>query len=345
MNQINTYARIPAQKILSRRIAMFCFPDAQVIDVTGPLSVFATASQILAADGVAPDLYTTTLLAADMAPVATSCGISIVPDQAFEAADLATIDTLLIAGGTGVQQILGDRRLIDWIADAAGRVRRIASVCTGAFLLAEAGVLDGRRATTHWRHCAQLAQRYPAINVEPDAIHVRDGRIYSSAGVTAGMDLALALVEEDYDRALALEVARDKVMYLKRPGGQSQFSATLAAQSIEDSPFGALQRWILDNLGAELSVPALADRAAMSPRNFARQFTQHTGQTPAKFVETARLDFCRRRLEESPARLESIAHDAGFGNAERLRKSFQRQFRISPQDYRRRFRAPALQQS
>ncbi|MEX2618292.1 MAG: GlxA family transcriptional regulator [Alphaproteobacteria bacterium] len=342
MNQIDTRLPIPAQKIKSRRIAMFCFPDAQIIDVTGPLSVFATASQILAADGMAPDLYATTLLAADLTPVTTSCGIKIIPDQTIETADLARIDTLLIAGGTGVQQILGDRRLIDWIARAAGRVRRIASVCTGAFLLAEAGVLNGRRATTHWRHCAQLAHRYPAISVEPDAIHVRDRHVYSSAGVTAGMDLALALVEEDYDRALALAIARDKVMYLKRPGGQSQFSATLAAQSGEDSPFGALQRWILENLGAELSVPVLADRAAMSPRNFARLFTRHTGQTPARFVETARLDFCRRRLEESSARLESIAHDAGFGNAERLRKSFQRHFRISPLDYRRRFRAPAL---
>lgn len=342
MNQIDTRPSFPAQKIVARRIAMFCFPDAQVIDVTGPLSVFATASQMLSADGLAPDLYSTTLLAADTAPVATSCGIRVIPDQTFEAADLAAIDTLLIAGGTGVQQVLGDRRLIDWIALAAGRVRRIASVCTGAFLLAEAGVLNGRRATTHWRYCAQLAHRYPAIEVEPDAIHVRDGSIYSSAGVTAGMDLTLALVEEDYDRHLALAIARDKVMYLKRPGGQSQFSATLAAQSGEDSRFGALQRWILDNPGAELSVPVLAERAAMSPRNFARLFTRHTGQTPARFVETARLDFCRRRLEESNARLESIAHDAGFGNSERLRKSFQRHFRISPLDYRRRFRTQAL---
>ncbi len=283
------------------------------------------------------------LLAAKMAPVTTSCGIKIVPDQTFEEANLADVDTLLIAGGHGAHQALGDRELIKWIARAAGSVRRIASVCTGAFLLAEAGVLDGRRATTHWRYCAQLAHRYPAIDVEPDAIHVRDDHIYSSAGVTAGMDLALALVEEDYGRALALEIARDKVMYLKRPGGQSQFSATLAAQSGEDSPFSALQQWIFDNLSSELSVAALADRAAMSPRNFARLFTQHTGQTPAKFVETARLDFCRRRLEESTARLEAIAHDSGFGNAERLRKSFQRHFRISPQDYRRRFRAPALQ--
>jgi transcriptional regulator GlxA family with amidase domain len=343
MNQIDTYRHVPARPIEPRGIAMFCFPDAQVIDVTGPLSVFATAAEYLSPGPDYPAAYSTLLLAADTAPIRTSCGIQVVPDGRYDDCDLSGIDTLIVAGGQGVHRCLGDAALIRWLARAEASVRRIASVCTGAFLLAEAGVLDGRRATTHWRYCARLAQAYPAIRVEPDAIHVKDSHVYSSAGVTAGMDLALALVEEDYDRNLSLAVARDKVMFLKRPGGQSQFSATLAAQIDGDGPIGALQRWILDNLAAELSVPALADRAAMSPRNFARLFAKQTGQTPAKFVETARLDFCRRRLEESAVPMEIIAHDAGFGSSERLRKSFQRQFRISPQDYRRRFRAPAAQ--
>ena len=255
--------------------------------------------------------------------------------------NLDEIDTLIVAGGYGVREALANRALIDWLKGAATQVRRTASVCTGAYLLAEAGVLDGKRATTHWRHCQAFADAYPKIEVEPDAIHVRDGNIYSSAGVTAGMDLALALVEADYDRTLALEAARNMVMFLKRPGGQSQFSAALAAQDEEEGPLGKLQLWILDNLDADLSVPTLADRVAMSPRNFARVFARRTGTTPAKFVEAARLESSRRRLEDTNAPVDGIAQDCGFGNAERLRKAFQRRFRITPQDYRRRFRVSA----
>lgn len=343
MNQIDTCRHAPPQRIVPRNIAMFCFPEAQVIDVTGPISVFATASEFLAAGTAFPAAYSTSLLAADARPVKTSSGIRLLPDQHYADCDLSSIDTLIVAGGAGVGSLLRDTALTRWLMEASRRTRRIASVCTGAFLLAEAGILDNRRAATHWRYSTRLARAYPSIDVDMDAIHVKDGHVYSSAGVTAGMDLALALVEEDYDRNLALAVARDKVMFLKRPGGQSQFSATLAAQIGDEGPFGALQRWILENLTEDLSVSSLADRAAMSPRNFARVFTQQTGQTPAKFVESIRLDFCRGRLEESPQPLETLARDAGFGSAERLRKSFQRQFRISPQDYRRRFRAPVSQ--
>lgn len=323
--------------VTPRRVALLCFDDAQGIDVTGPLSVFSTAADMLDAEG--PRAYDTLVLAAD--PVAISCGLKVVPDAPYGTADLSAIDTLIVAGGYGVQQAAADRDLIAWLRGAQGKVRRIASVCTGAYLLAEAGLLDGRRATTHWRHCDAFAAAYPAIAVEPDAIHVKDGNVYSSAGVTAGMDLALALVESDYDRALALEVARNMVMFLKRPGGQSQFSAALAAQDGEDSPFGRLQHWILDNLDADLSVPSLADRVAMSPRNFARLFARRTGTTPAKFVESARLESSRRRLEDTALPIEGIAHACGFGNAERLRKAFQRRFRITPQDYRKRFRVAA----
>lgn len=324
---------------VARNIAMLCFDNAQGIDVTGPLSVFSTAADLL--EPAPRRAYTQTVLAPTTAAIPISCGLRILPDARFDAADLNAVDTLIVAGGYGVQEALRNDSLIAWLRDAAGQVRRIASVCTGAYLLAEAGLLDGKRATTHWRYCDSFAQSYPAVEVEPDAIHVQDGNVYSSAGVTAGMDLALALVEADYDRALALEAARNMVMFLKRPGGQSQFSAALAAQDAEEGPFGRLQAWILDNLDADLSVPTLADRVAMSPRNFARVFARRTGTTPAKYVEAARLESSRRRLEDTTAPIDGIALDCGFGSAERLRKAFQRRFRITPQDYRRRFRVSA----
>lgn len=329
---------VPNATVRNRQVAMLFYENAQVIDVTGPLSVFSTAADMLTpAKGEKP-AYTTMLIATGTGAIPTSCGIRVSPDRRLSDTDPAEIDTLLVAGGRGIGKAMADKALVDWLRTAAPRVRRIASVCTGAYLLAEAGLLDGKRATTHWRYCAALGRDYPAVDVEPDAIHIRDGKVYSSAGVTAGMDLALALVEEDYDRTLALAVARDKVMFLKRPGGQSQFSTVLAAQSAGDETFGRLQDWILDHLDDDLTVPALAERAAMSPRNFARLFAQRTGMTPAKFVEAARLESCRQRLEDTAAPLDGIARECGFGNAERLRKAFQRRFRISPRDYRRRFR-------
>ena len=201
-----------------------------------------------------------------------------------------TIDTLLIAGGIGVAGALRDRALIEWIRGRAGLVRRLCSVCSGAFLLAEAGLLDGLRATTHWRQCERLAADYPAVSVETDPIFVRAGKIYTSAGVTAGIDLALALIEEDHGREVALAVARELVMFLRRPGGQSQFSVQLSAQQADREPIRDLQRWIGDNLGADLSVETLARRAAMSPRNFARVFTREVGATPGEFVENLRVE-------------------------------------------------------
>jgi len=324
-----------------RRIAMLFFPDTQIIDVTGPLSVFSTAADELASPGGGQTAYSLMLLASQLAPIATSCGVRIMPDRKFSDTVPEEIDTLIVPGGFGVRKAVSDKALIGWIRHAAGKVRRVASVCTGAYLLAEAGLLNGKRATTHWRYCDAFARAYPDIEVEPDAIHVKDGNIYSSAGVTAGMDLALALVEEDYDRTLALAVARDKVMFLKRPGGQSQFSTALSAQIGDDNAFDRLKRWIYEHLDDNLTVPALAEQVAMSPRNFARVFLQRTGVTPAKFVEAARLESCRLRLEDSAAPIEGIARDCGFGSAERLRKAFQRKFRTSPRDYRRRFRVSA----
>jgi transcriptional regulator GlxA family with amidase domain len=248
------------------------------------------------------------------------------------------LDTLVVAGGTGTARALEDRALVGLVKRAAGRARRVASVCTGAFLLAEAGLLDGRRATTHWSACARLAARYPQLEVDPDPIFVRDGRIWTSAGVTAGMDLALALVEEDHGRDVALAVARELVLFLKRPGGQAQFSAQLRAQLAERTALRDLQAWIADHPGAELSVEALARRVAMSPRHFARVFKQETGATPARAVLAARVEAARRRLEDGDDGLAGVAAACGFASAEVMRRAFLRTLGVGPSHYRTRFR-------
>ncbi len=266
--------------------------------------------------------------------------MSFVPDARLEECE-GPIDTLIVAGGTGTRRAEEDDALVEWIADAAKRSRRVASVCTGAFLLARAGLLDGRRATTHWASCADLATRYPAVTVEPDPIFVRDGNVVTSAGVTAGMDLALALVEEDLGREVALEAARWLVVFLQRPGGQAQFSAQLAAQTADRAPLRELQAWIPDHLDEDLTVPALARRSNMSDRNFARAFRRETGMTPAAYVETARVERARIALETGDLPVEAIAGQAGFGTVETMRRAFRRRVGVSPIDYRDRFRRQA----
>jgi len=310
--------------------------EAQILDVTGPLEVFSSANRRLDALGSDARRYDVRLLSRDGGPITTTSGIELASHGALR--DLrGAIDTLLVPGGLGTREALADRALVGWIRRAAPRSRRVASVCTGAFLLAEAGLLDGRRATTHWDSCAQLASRYPAVRVDPDPIFVKDGKLYTSAGVTAGMDLALALVEEDHGRELALTLARWLVVFLKRPGGPSQFSAQLRTQLAEREPLRELQAWILSSLDDDLSVPALAKRSGMSPRNFARVFTREVGATPARFVETARVEAARRRLEDTSDGVEEVAAEVGFGSAEAMRRAFLRQVRVSPADYRSRF--------
>jgi transcriptional regulator GlxA family with amidase domain len=325
----------------TRRMVLATFPGAQILDVTGPLEVFSTANRELQERRPAARVpYSVEVVARRRGPVATSSGVEIVARRELGQVR-GPLDTLLVAGGEGTEDAVRDDLLIDWIRRTERRARRLASVCSGAFLLAHAGLLDGRRATTHWRSCELLARLHPKIRVEADPIFVRDGRVYTSAGVCAGMDLALALVEEDLGRELALAVAQRLVVFLKRPGGQSQFSAQLRSQLAEREPLRDLQAWIAENLGADLSVAGLAARAGMSARNFARVFTREIGTTPARYVERARIEAARRLLEETKAGIEQVAHECGFGTSETLRRAFVRSLGVSPSDYRGRFRSTA----
>jgi len=322
-----------------RNVVFLAFPDVQVLDVTGPLEVFGRAARLLVERGLRRDLaYSVEIVAATAGPIKTSSGIRIVADRRYR--DVRSgVDTLLVAGGRGARPAAQDAALCRWLARMAPRVRRLGSVCTGTFVLAAAGLLDGKRVTTHWASCDTLATQNPRVRVEPDPIFVRDGRLYTSAGVTAGMDLALAMVEEDFGRHVALGVARQLVMFLQRPGGQSQFSSQLAVQAADREPVRELVEWIADHLADDLSVSALAERIAMSPRHFARVFASELHMTPARFVEVQRVEAARRRLEESSDGVERVAASCGFGGAEVMRRAFLRTVRVSPSDYRSRFRS------
>lgn len=315
-----------------RLVEILVFPGVQLLDVAGPLQVFTTANEL--ATGPMP--YAPRVVAqAHHGTIVSSAGLVIGVAKLPPA--LAPLDTLIVAGGRGVTQASTDPALVRWLASRARKARRVASVCTGAFLLAATGLLDGKRAATHWRECADLARLYPAIHVESDPIFVRDGNVWSSAGVTAGIDLSLALVEQDLGRSLALAVARQLVMFLKRPGGQAQFSATLALQESEDR-FGPLHRWMSSHLKNDLSLPALAAKAGMSERGFSRHYHLATGLTPARAVERLRVEAARRLLSDSRQPVKRIAERCGFGSEETLRRSFLRLLAATPQDYRNRFR-------
>jgi transcriptional regulator GlxA family with amidase domain len=308
------------------RAVIVVFDGVQSLDVTGPAEVLAGAG------------WSVRLVSRDGAPVRTSSGITIVPDGDLPSARGA-IDALIVAGGEGTPGAMFDTTLTTWLRRAARRSRYVTSVCSGAFVLAEAGLLDGRRATTHWSVCDQLAARYPSVSVDPDPIYVRDGDVWTSAGVTAGMDLALAIVEEEQGRDVALAIARRLVLFLRRPGNQSQFSAQLSVQTADRDALREIQRFVAEHPDADLSVDALAWRAAMSPRHFARCFRDETGSTPARFVEAARVEAARRRLEESTDAVETIALACGFGTAETMRRAFVRTLHVPPTEYRRRFAA------
>jgi transcriptional regulator GlxA family with amidase domain len=321
-----------------REIVIVAFEGVQSLDLTGPLEVFAGAQTVVERTS-AGRAYRVTVASPDGEPLRSSSGLGLVPDVAFAGAP-ARIDTLIVAGGSGTRAAARDAELVAWVGERAAGARRVASVCTGAYVLAAAGLLDGRRATTHWAWCRQLAAGHPKIDVDPEPIWIRDGRIYTAAGVTAGMDLALGLVEEDLGRDVALEVARYLVLFLRRPAGQSQFSVQLQGQLADRDAVRELQQYVLEHPEADLSVPALAERACMSPRHFARTFHRQVGVTPARYVESVRLEAARRRLEESRETVELVAGACGFGTPESMRRAFLRGLGVGPSEYRRRFGVP-----
>jgi transcriptional regulator GlxA family with amidase domain len=322
-----------------RQIAILVYPGVQSLDFTGPLEVFAGAQRLIEQTGRSERGYEITLVSVDGNPLETSSGLTVTPHASLARAPVA-IDTLVVAGGYGRRKAAANREVLEWIAATSATARRTASVCTGAFLLAAAGVLDGRRATTHWASAAELAARYPAVDVDPEPIFTRDGSIWTSAGVTAGMDLALALVEEDLYRDAALTIARHLVLFLRRPGNQAQFSATLSAQEPAREPLREVQNFVVEHPAGDLSVEALADRAHMSPRNFARAFRAEAGVTPARYVEQVRLEAARRGLEDTAEPIASVARACGFGTAETMRRTFLRALDVGPAEYRRRFYGP-----
>ncbi|MEU9568970.1 GlxA family transcriptional regulator [Streptomyces massasporeus] len=311
-----------------RTVLAVLFDGLQSLDVTGPLEVFAGAELI------SPGTYRIRTASLDGAPVRTTSGLTLVPDESLAGA--GDPDTLLVPGGPG--SLRPDPRLVDWVRERGPSAARLVSVCTGAAVLAGAGLLDGRRATTHWAYCDRLAREHPAVEIDPDPVYVRDGHISTSAGVTAGIDLALALVEEDLGRDAALTIARHLVVFLRRPGNQAQFSAQLAAQTAQREPLRDVQRWITDHPGADLSVDALADRARLSPRHFARAFRAETGMTPGRYVDRVRLEHARRLLEDTADGVEEIARASGYGTPEAMRRAFVRTLGTPPAEYRRRFR-------
>lgn len=323
-----------------RRIVIVAFPGLQPLDVVGPAEVFGAASDIAATwigDRPVDPAYEIEVVAEKVEPLATRSGAYSILPAATMAGCRGPIDTLIVAGGTGVLEAEKAEALIEWIREAAGRSRRVASVCSGSLLLAKAGLLDGLRATSHWASCSELARRYPEIEVDSDPIFIEDGKVWTSAGVTAGMDLSLALVAEDLGEEVALEVARWLVLFLRRPGGQAQFSSYLSVPAARPG-LRELQLWMADNLDADLRVEALAERAAMSPRNFARAFRRDTGMTPAAYVETLRLERARQMLEGPPGPIDQIAIRCGFGTPETMRRAFARRLGVSPAEYRQRFR-------
>jgi transcriptional regulator GlxA family with amidase domain len=318
----------------ARRVAIVIFPGVTLLDISGPAQVFAELREIdLPAAG-----YALSYLSSAGGSVPTDVGMMI------DTAPLSSmrpnqVDTLVIPGGPGIWALRQDASLMNWISQALPRARRVASVCLGAFVLAWAGALDGKRAATHWRYCPRLQDSFPGIRVEPDAIFVRDGRVWSSAGVSAGIDLALAMIEEDFGHTVALDIARRLVVFLKRPGGQSQFSTVLAAQASDvEGRFSALHAWIVENIASDLKVEKLAEMAGMTPRTFARTYVSRTGMTPASGVEALRVETARLLLESRQVGgVVEVAKRAGFGDDERMRRAFIRHLGVSPSEYRKRF--------
>ncbi|WP_049622629.1 GlxA family transcriptional regulator [Frateuria defendens] len=314
-----------------KRIGLLAYQDMQSLDLIGPLDVFGTVNSSTASEPP----YQLHIVGLDADPVRAENGLIVTPTCTLY--DAPPFDTMLIPGGVGSRLFNADARLLAWLRDRAATTRRVVSVCTGIYILAATGLLDGRRVTTHWRYAADVARRYSALNIQPDHLFVRDGCFATSGGLTAGMDLALALVEEDLGAATALSAARDLVMYMKRPGNQAQFSAPLVAQSQGTGRMAGLLEWLLDHLAETLTVERMAERVAMSPRNFRRVFAATFDTTPARFVERLRLEQACLRLTAKHASIECIAGAVGFNSVDAFRRAFRNRYDATPGEYRQRF--------
>ncbi|BBT17609.1 AraC family transcriptional regulator [Metapseudomonas otitidis] len=326
-------------------IACLAFPDVMSLDVTGPLQVFASANVERERQGL-PAPYRILLLGLEAGPVRTSAGFALLAEQACSNCPAETLDTLLIPGGFGVEPLRSHAPLLGWLRDAEPKVRRLGSICSGALILAAAGLLDGRTATTHWSDVDTL-RCHAAVDVQGDRLHTfdacgRDGdpHVFTSAGVTAGIDLALALVEADLGRSIALAVARRLVLFLRRPGGQAQFSPLLAPDPHRTSRLAALLEWIPLHLGEDLSLDTLASQANLSPRTLSRLFSQEMGMGPGQYVERVRLEAARNLLQDAQASISTVSRLTGFGHPENLRRTFHKHLSISPQEYAERFGRP-----
>jgi transcriptional regulator GlxA family with amidase domain len=321
-----------------RRIVVIAAPGASLLDIVAVVEVFSSASDLFVAEHPgSPRPYSVEIGSTNCEQqLPTQSGLSVTGTICYTVLR-GSVDTLLIAGGSGhrFRAALSDPMFIRWLRNAARWVRRVGSLSTGAFFLAEAGLLDGKRATTHWDSCKDLARNYPSVAVDPDPIFVVDSGVYTSAGAAAGLDLALALVEEDHGARLAHGVARKLVLYMRRPGGQKQLSVVLTSQTADPRSIRELEVWIAEHVTSDLSVRALASRAAMSPRNFARVFERETGFTPADYVSRIRIEIASRRLEESDDSIDQIAAQCGFGSAASMRRTFRRIATVAPTTFRR----------
>ncbi|MDK1374309.1 MULTISPECIES: GlxA family transcriptional regulator [unclassified Sinorhizobium] len=315
----------------THKIAIVAMQGVQLLDVIGPSDVFAEANR-----QSGQDYYSVEIVSTAGSPLRGSSGLVLVPDRSIDD-EPSLVDTLLVAGDPLIQERPISEALLRWVKETSARASRFGSVCSGAFVLGEAGLLNGRKATTHWSQAAEFSKRFPEVKLEPNRIFTKDGNVWTSAGVTAGIDLALAIVEKDLGLEIALKVARELVVFLKRPGGQTQFSTLLAGQIAQKTPIRSAQDFIADNLAADLTVAAIARRVGMSERNFSRQFKQEVGMTPADYVESMRLEAGRRLAEDTSIPLKKIATDIGFTDDVAFRRSFVRRFGTSPAAYRRSF--------
>ena len=318
------------------RVVLLAHEQMNLLDLSGPLQALATARRD--GDRNGPALYATIVASIDGGAVTTSCGLPVLT-VALATLDDVAIDTLIAPGGCKGDTFHAPPRLVEWIARRAPTVRRVCSVCTGAFLLAAAGQLEGRQVATHWDWVSRLGAQYPGVRVDADRIYIQDGPVWTSAGVSAGIDLTLALIEADFGHQVAIQTARQLVMFIKRSGGQSQFSVPLTAQLHDRGDFADLHAWMAARLAEDLSVERLAEHVGMSPRNFARSYAAKVGRTPAKTVEAMRLEAACRALEETGLPLNASAAAAGHGDEQTLRRAFQRQLGVSPTQYRERFAA------